>query len=79
MVLQFIINIAYLFGAFAFIWGLRLLSSPDSARKGNFFAGIGMAVAIVAAMVEPFSGAANNYPCFQPRADDGYAANGIYI
>ena len=62
MVLQFIINIAYLFGAFAFIWGLRLLSSPDSARKGNFFAGIGMAVAIVAAMVEPLSGAANNYP-----------------
>lgn len=48
-----LINIAYLFGALAFVWGLRLLSSPDTARKGNRQAGIGMGVAILATMAAP--------------------------
>lgn len=61
MVLEFIINLAYLFGALAFVWGLRLLSSPDSARRGNIIAGIGMGVAIIAAMIAPLGGAPNNY------------------
>ncbi len=59
---EFFINLAYLFGAVAFVWGLRLLSSPDSARRGNILAGIGMGVAILAAMLDPaFGGASNNY------------------
>jgi len=33
MIIDFIINIAYLIGALAFVWGLRLLSSPDTARR----------------------------------------------
>lgn len=61
MTLEFIINIAYLLGSFAFIWGLRLLSSPDSARKGNILALFGMLLAIVAAMAEPMEEASNNY------------------
>jgi len=60
MAFQFYINIAYLFGAVAFVWGLRLLSSPDTARRGNILAGIGMIVAIVAALIDPSLGAANN-------------------
>ncbi len=48
-----LINIAYLFGSLAFVWGLRLLSSPDTARKGNRQAGIGMGVAILATMAAP--------------------------
>lgn len=48
-----LINIAYLFGALAFVWGLRLLSSPDTARKGNRQAGIGMGVAILATLAAP--------------------------
>lgn len=58
---DFLINIAYLLGALAFLWGLRLLSSPDTARRGNLLAGAGMALAIAAAMAQPITGAANNY------------------
>ncbi|MFN7118401.1 MAG: NAD(P)(+) transhydrogenase (Re/Si-specific) subunit beta [Saprospiraceae bacterium] len=61
MWVQFTINLAYLFGSVAFVWGLRLLSSPESARRGNIVAAVGMAVAIIAAITEPISGAANNY------------------
>ncbi len=61
MIVDFLINIAYLIGALAFVWGLRLLSSPDSARRGNTLAGFGMILAIIAAMSEPIEGASNNY------------------
>ena len=61
MTLEFIINIAYLLASLAFIWGLRLLSSPDTARKGNILAGSGMVLAISAAMADPIQGASNNY------------------
>jgi len=61
MTLEFVINIAYLVASLAFIWGLRLLSSPDTARKGNILAGLGMVLAISAAMAEPIQGASNNY------------------
>ncbi|KGE85878.1 MAG: NAD(P)(+) transhydrogenase (Re/Si-specific) subunit beta [Phaeodactylibacter xiamenensis] len=61
MIIDFIINIAYLIGALAFVWGLRLLSSPDTARKGNIVAGVGMVIAIVAAIGQPIEGASNNY------------------
>lgn len=61
MVIDFIINIAYLIGALAFVWGLRLLSSPDSARRGNVVAGVGMVIAILAAIGQPIEGASNNY------------------
>ena len=58
----FIINLAYLIGAIAFVWGLRLLSSPDSARKGNIYAGAGMGIAILATLITPIENAPNNYP-----------------
>jgi NAD(P) transhydrogenase subunit beta len=61
MIIDFIINIAYLIGALAFVWGLRLLSSPDTARRGNTVAGAGMVIAIVAAIGQPIEGASNNY------------------
>jgi NAD(P) transhydrogenase subunit beta len=61
MATTFYINIAYLIGALGFVLGLRLLSSPDTARKGNRWAGIGMGLAILAALVAPMQGAPNNY------------------
>jgi len=61
MIVDFLINIAYLIGALAFVWGLRLLSSPDTARRGNVVAGVGMVVAIIAAISQPIEGADNNY------------------
>ncbi len=55
------INLSYLVGAVAFVWGLRLLSSPDSARRGNIWAGVGMGIAIIATLLYPLMGAPNNY------------------
>ena len=59
--ITFIINLAYLLGAIAFVWGLRLLGSPDTARKGNLYAASGMGLAILASLVDPSISGANNY------------------
>ena len=42
------IGLFYLFAAVFFISGLKLLGSPDTARKGNFISASGMAIAILA-------------------------------
>lgn len=61
MAINFYIELAYMLGAVGFVWGLRLLSSPDSARKGNLIAAVGMGLAIIAALAMPIPGASNNY------------------
>ncbi|NND32220.1 MAG: NAD(P)(+) transhydrogenase (Re/Si-specific) subunit beta [Saprospiraceae bacterium] len=61
MLVSSIVNLAYLIGAIAFVWGLRLLSSPDSARRGNVLAGIGMGIAIIATLSTPLAEGDNNY------------------
>jgi len=62
MLLTFIIEAFFLLGSIGFIWGLRLLSSPDTARKGNIYAGVGMALAIIASLIMPFGeNVPNNY------------------
>ena len=48
-------------GAIAFVWGLRLLSSPDTAKKGNTLAGIGMTLAILSALFTKEISGPNNY------------------
>ena len=55
------VNISYLLGATAFVIGLRQMSTPATARKGNLLATIGMSVAILATLVLPIGGAENNY------------------
>ncbi len=60
-IFNFIINLGYLLGAIAFVWGLRLLSSPDTAKKGNMLAGIGMGLAILAALFTHEVSGPNNY------------------
>jgi NAD(P) transhydrogenase subunit beta len=41
------VELAYLFAAVSFIVGLKLLSSPETARQGMFLAEIGMFLAVV--------------------------------
>jgi NAD(P) transhydrogenase subunit beta len=41
-----ILQLSYLIGSITFIMGLKMLSHPDSARKGNLVAAAGMAIAI---------------------------------
>ena len=43
-----IIDIAYLFSAISFIYGLKMLSHPKTARNGNMIASLGMLIAILA-------------------------------
>ncbi len=46
-----ILEFVYLLSALLFVYGLKLLSSPDSARKGNLWAAAGMLMAMIATMV----------------------------
>ena len=61
MLFETIIDISYLIGAVLFVWGLRLLGSPDSARRGNTLATIGMALGIIGALVDPRVTGGGNY------------------
>lgn len=42
-----LLTLAYLIGSVTFILGLKMLSHPDSARKGNLVAAVGMTIAIL--------------------------------
>ena len=57
----FILDVALLLSAIAFIIGLRRLSSPDTARKGNLQAALGMGIAVVVMLIYPLAEATNNY------------------
>lgn len=46
-----ILKICYLLGSLSFIVGLKMLSSPDKARKGNLYAAFGMGIAIIATIL----------------------------
>jgi H+-translocating NAD(P) transhydrogenase subunit beta len=51
----------YLISIILFIVGLKYLSHPDTARKGNFIASFGMVLAIGATVVYPLPIQHNNY------------------
>ncbi|MEH6556357.1 MAG: NAD(P)(+) transhydrogenase (Re/Si-specific) subunit beta [Oceanicoccus sp.] len=46
-----IINLAYIVAAILFVYGLKMLSSPATARKGNLLSSLGMFIAIVVTLV----------------------------
>lgn len=41
-----ILKVCYLLGSLSFIVGLKMLSRPDTAKRGNLYAGLGMLIAI---------------------------------
>lgn len=43
-----LLSLSYLIGSVSFIIGLKMLSHPDSARRGNLYAAVGMTLAILA-------------------------------
>ncbi len=45
---QSLLLLSYLIGSITFILGLRMLSKPESARRGNMIAAAGMSIAILA-------------------------------
>jgi NAD(P) transhydrogenase subunit beta len=54
-----VIDIAYLIAAAFFIFGLKFLSSPRSARRGNQLAALGMAIAVLATFLSRGWGSSN--------------------
>lgn len=61
MIFDTLIQLAYMIGALFIVLGIRKLGSPDTARRGNIQAGIGMGIAIIAAMTAPMERGDNNY------------------
>lgn len=47
-----IANLAYIVSAILFIFGLKMLGSPATARKGNGLSAIGMLIAVVAGLTD---------------------------
>jgi H+-translocating NAD(P) transhydrogenase subunit beta len=47
---ELILKICYLIGSITFILGLKMLSHPDTAKKGNLIAAFGMTIAILGTM-----------------------------
>jgi H+-translocating NAD(P) transhydrogenase subunit beta len=48
---KYILEISYIIASVLFIIGLKMLSKPASARKGNLWAALGMTIAIVATIL----------------------------
>ena len=49
--MQTLIQFAFVLSAALFIFGLKQLGSPATARRGNLISAIGMLIAIVAALM----------------------------
>ncbi len=58
MSMAWLIQAAYFVAAVLFIWGLKAMSSPKTARRGVFWAGIGM---VLATLVTFFHEGLHNY------------------
>lgn len=43
----YILDLVYLFASITFVLGLKMLGNPDTARKGNLYAAVGMTLAII--------------------------------
>ena len=50
MDLSLLANLAYIVSAALFIFGLKMLGSPSTARRGNMLSALGMLIAIIAAL-----------------------------
>ena len=53
MTLESLINIVYILSAITFILGFKLMSNPESARRGNILSAVGMASAIIVTLLYP--------------------------
>jgi len=58
---EVLVQTAYLTGAICFILGLRGLSTPSTARRGNLIAAFGMGLAIVASLLFPLENSPGNF------------------
>ena len=50
MTIELLANLSYIVSAALFIYGLKMLGSPATARRGNMFSSLGMLIAVVAGL-----------------------------
>lgn len=50
---KYILDIIYLFASVTFVLGLKMLSGPQTARKGNLYAAFGMSLAVIGTIALP--------------------------
>lgn len=51
MNVKFIIELSYIISASLFIFGLKMMSHPSSARKGNFLSSVAMLIAVIVTLI----------------------------
>lgn len=74
---QFIIDASYFAAAFLFIYGLKRMSSPVTARSGIMVAGVGMLVAVLASFLYYFG--VNDAALPHLGANVGIAAVALFL
>ncbi|MGB1908049.1 MAG: NAD(P)(+) transhydrogenase (Re/Si-specific) subunit beta, partial [Spongiibacter sp.] len=52
MGIELLVNLTYVAAAVLFIFGLKMLGSPATARKGNLVSAIGMFLAVVVTLLD---------------------------
>ncbi len=52
MEFESIINLAYVIAATLFVFGIKMLGSAETARRGNLISGVGMLIAIVVTLLD---------------------------
>ncbi len=52
MNIDLIANLAYVISAILFVFGLKMLGSPATARRGNLLSSVGMLIAVVAGLTD---------------------------
>lgn len=57
-----LLELSYLIAALLFVWGLKLLSHPETARKGNLWAAGGMGLAMITTLLLHKDQAGNGIP-----------------
>jgi NAD(P) transhydrogenase subunit beta len=50
--MEYLINISYIVASVLFIFGIKMLGSADTARKGNALSAVGMLIAVVVTLLE---------------------------
>jgi NAD/NADP transhydrogenase beta subunit len=70
MSIDLIANLSYIVAAILFIFGLKMLGHPNTARRGNGFSALGMFIAVVAGY---YCWVYHRYPCSATGCDDSDA------
>ena len=52
MDITILVNLSYIAASILFIVGLKMLGSPDTARKGNFLSSSGMLLAVLITLLD---------------------------